>query len=155
MALGTLPPERVKNASGLFNFTRNLGGAVGLAALTTILNNRTDLHLARLHERLTYASRPAVETLENLTTQLHSFGSDAADMALKQLMQMTHTQWLVMAFADVFYLLSLAVFGACSPSRGGEKASRAALARLSGVAIVLDNPREKKLSPAGVSTLVI
>jgi hypothetical protein len=33
----TLPPERVKNASGLFNLTRNLGGAVGLAGLTTIL----------------------------------------------------------------------------------------------------------------------
>ena len=32
IALGTLPPERVKNASGLFNLMRNLGGAVGLAA---------------------------------------------------------------------------------------------------------------------------
>ncbi len=31
IALGTLAPERVKNASGLFNLTRNLGGAVGLA----------------------------------------------------------------------------------------------------------------------------
>ena len=31
VALGTLPPEQVKNASGLFNLTRNLGGAVGLA----------------------------------------------------------------------------------------------------------------------------
>src|SRR4030081_2152015 len=30
IALGTLAPERVKNASGLFNLTRNLGGAVGL-----------------------------------------------------------------------------------------------------------------------------
>ncbi len=29
IALGTLAPERVKNASGLFNLTRNLGGAVG------------------------------------------------------------------------------------------------------------------------------
>jgi MFS transporter, DHA2 family, multidrug resistance protein len=47
IALGTLPPERVKNASGLYNLTSNLGGAVGLAGLTTILNNRT-LHLARL-----------------------------------------------------------------------------------------------------------
>ena len=32
IALGTLPPDRLKNASGLFNLTRNLGGAVGLAA---------------------------------------------------------------------------------------------------------------------------
>ena len=49
-ALGTLPPDRVKNASGLFNLTRNLGGAIGLAAINTVLNDRMDLHLARLHE---------------------------------------------------------------------------------------------------------
>ncbi|MGA7374243.1 MAG: hypothetical protein WBW37_16835 [Methyloceanibacter sp.] len=70
VALGTLPPERVKNASGLFNLTRNLRDAIGLAALTTILNDRTDLHLARLHERLTFASKPALETLDALAQQL-------------------------------------------------------------------------------------
>ncbi len=107
IALGTLPPERVKNASGLYNLTRNLGGAVGLAGLTTVLNDRTDLHLARLHERLTFASQPALETLNNLAANLREYGSDAKAMALKQLMQMTHTQGVVMAFADVFYLLTL------------------------------------------------
>ena len=55
IALGTLPPERLKNASGLFNLMRNLGGAVGLAGLTTMLNDRTDLHLARLHEAVTWS----------------------------------------------------------------------------------------------------
>ena len=34
IALGTLAPERVKNASGLFNLTRNLGGAVGRRSST-------------------------------------------------------------------------------------------------------------------------
>jgi MFS transporter, DHA2 family, multidrug resistance protein len=111
IALGTLPPERVKNASGLFNLTRNLGGAVGLAGLTTVLNNRTDLHLARLHERLTFASRPAVETLNDLAAGFHSYGSDAQDMALKQLMMATHKQGVVMAFADVFFLLMLIFVG--------------------------------------------
>jgi len=76
VALGTLPPERVKNASGLYNLTRNLGGAFGLAGLTTVLNDRTDLHLARLHERLTFASRPAVEALNDFATQLKSHGND-------------------------------------------------------------------------------
>ncbi len=107
VALGTLPPDRVKNASGLYNLTRNLGGAVGLAGLTTILNDRTDLHLARLHEKLTFASRPAVDALDNLTGKFQSYGSDAQGMALKQLMQMTHAQGVVMAFADLFFLLTL------------------------------------------------
>jgi DHA2 family multidrug resistance protein len=107
IALGTLPPERIKNASGLFNLTRNLGGAVGLAALTTILNDRTDLHLARLHETVTWAHRPAVETLDNLAARFAAYGSDAQLMALKQLSLITHRQGVVMAFADVFLLLTL------------------------------------------------
>ena len=45
LALGTLPPDRIKNASGLFNLTRNLGGAFGLAAINTLLQSRTDLHV--------------------------------------------------------------------------------------------------------------
>ena len=32
LALGTMPPQKMKNASGLFNLTRNLGGAVGSCA---------------------------------------------------------------------------------------------------------------------------
>jgi DHA2 family multidrug resistance protein len=107
IALGTLPPERVKNASGLFNLTRNLGGAVGLAALTTLLNDRTDLHLARLHESITSARPAALEMLNNLTQRFSSYGSDAQQMALKQLNAIVHQQGVVMAFADVFLMLTV------------------------------------------------
>ena len=111
IALGTLPPERVKNASGLFNLTRNLGGAVGLAALTTLLNNRTDLHLARLHEQVTWSRQPALEMLNNMTQRFSSFGSDAQAMALKQIYNLTHQQGVVMAFADVFLVLTFLFVG--------------------------------------------
>ena len=104
MALGTLPPERVKNASGLFNLMRNLGGAVGLAGINTLLNDRTDMHLARLHDALTWSRPTALERLDSLTR--HFQGSDAPQMALKQLFQLTHQQGLVMAFADVFLVLT-------------------------------------------------
>jgi DHA2 family multidrug resistance protein len=107
LALGTLPPERLKNASGLFNLARNLGGAVGLAALNTVLNNRTDLHLARLHEAVTWGRQPAQEMLATLTARFHDFGSDAQTMALRQLMQITRRQGTVMAFADVFLMFAV------------------------------------------------
>ena len=113
IALGTLPPERVKNASGLFNLTRNLGGAVGLAALTTILNDRTDLHLARLHETFTWARQPAMEALNNMTQRFSSYGSDAQLMAIKQLNAIVHRQGVVMAFGDVFLVLTLLFVGLC------------------------------------------
>lgn len=105
IALGTLPPDRMKNASGLFNLTRNLGGAIGLALLNTILNKRTDLHLARLHEAVTWGNAKAVETL-NLLTQKFQGTGDAAGKALKQLMMIVHRQAVVMSYADAFFVLT-------------------------------------------------
>jgi DHA2 family multidrug resistance protein len=105
VAIGTLPPERVKNASGLFNLMRNLGGAVGLAALNTVLDDRIDLHIARLHEAVTWSRGAAVETLNNMMARFS--GSDAPAMALKQLTQYVHQQATVMAFADVFLMLTV------------------------------------------------
>ncbi len=107
ISLGTLAPELVKNASGLYNLMRNLGGAVGLAALTTLLNDRTDLHLARLHEAVTWSRPPALEALNNLTQRFSSYGSEAQLMAVKQLNAIVHRQGVVMAFADVFLVLTL------------------------------------------------
>jgi MFS transporter, DHA2 family, multidrug resistance protein len=105
ISLGTLAPERLKNASGLFNLTRNLGGAVGLAGLNTVLNKRADLHLARLHDSITWARRPVLDMLNGLAARIP--GSDAANIALKQLFLFTRQQGIVMAFADVFLLLCL------------------------------------------------
>jgi DHA2 family multidrug resistance protein len=104
-ALGTLAAERVKNASGLFNLMRNLGGAIGLAVINTVFNDRMDLHLARLHEAVNWARRPATETLDRLTA--HFQGSDAHLMALKQMMAMVRRQAAVMSFADVFLILTV------------------------------------------------
>jgi DHA2 family multidrug resistance protein len=107
VALGTLAPERLKNASGLFNLSRNLGGAVGLAALNTVLDHRIDLHLARLHDAVTWGRQPAQETLTNLAARFHDFGGDAQTMALRQLLLITRQQGTVMAFADVFLMLAV------------------------------------------------
>jgi DHA2 family multidrug resistance protein len=110
IALGTLGPERVKNASGLFNLTRNLGGAVGLALINTVLNDRTDLHIARLQERVTWGNATATETLNMLTQRLQGMG-DASLMAMKQLSQIVHRQAVVMGYGDAFFMLTLFYIG--------------------------------------------
>eukprot|EP01037_Dinobryon_pediforme_P026935 gene26935-29630_t len=78
LALGTMPPDKIKNASGLFNLTRNLGGAFGLALINTTLNKRMDLHLARLHDAVAWGRTAAEETLANMTAAFAARGSDAA-----------------------------------------------------------------------------
>src|ERR1700754_4780938 len=110
IALGTLPPDRVKNASGLFNLTRNLGGAVGLAVINEILNDRTDLHISRLQDRVNWGNATATETLNMLTQRMEGMG-DASLMALKQLSQIVHRQAVVMAYGDVFFLMTIFYLG--------------------------------------------
>ena len=126
IALGTLAPERVKNASGLFNLTRNLGGALGLAVINSVLNQRTDLHIARLHERVTWGNATATETLNMLTQRMKGMG-DASLMALKQLSQIVHRQAVVMGFGDAFFMLAVFYFGLIILLVFAEEARRAAL----------------------------
>ncbi len=74
LALGTLPPERLKNASGLFNLTRNLGGAVGLAVINTVLTDRNAFHYARLAEHVQWGSAAAQNKLHNMTLNFEQHG---------------------------------------------------------------------------------
>jgi DHA2 family multidrug resistance protein len=110
IALGTLAPERVKNASGLFNLTRNLGGALGLAIINQVLNERTDLHIVRLQERVNWGNATATETLNMFTQRLQGMG-DAAMMAMKQLSQIVHRQAAVMGYGDAFFMLTIFYLG--------------------------------------------
>jgi DHA2 family multidrug resistance protein len=52
LALGALTATQVPDASGLFNLMRNLGGAIGIALIDTILYGRTGGHAEALRDRL-------------------------------------------------------------------------------------------------------
>jgi DHA2 family multidrug resistance protein len=52
LALGVLTAAQVPDASGLFNLMRNLGGAIGIALIDTILYGRTGAHADALRDRL-------------------------------------------------------------------------------------------------------
>ena len=52
LALGHLADHKVPDASGLFNLMRNLGGAIGLALIDTVVYGRAHLHAAELARRL-------------------------------------------------------------------------------------------------------
>ena len=110
IALGSLPPQQLKNASGLYNLTRNLGGAGGLAIINTMLNTRTDLHITRLHEMVVAGRGVAEEAIANTAQRFIDHGDAAQTMALALVNQRVHKQALVMAFGDVFIGLTV-IFG--------------------------------------------
>jgi DHA2 family multidrug resistance protein len=108
VALGHLPPAEVQNASGLYNLMRNLGGAIGLAAITTALGDRMDLHFARLAERLTAGNLEAVTRLADISGRLSTLIPGDPDLAaLKVLHNLTRQQAMTMAFGDVLLGMSL------------------------------------------------
>ncbi|OPB30001.1 DHA2 family efflux MFS transporter permease subunit [Bartonella sp. WD12.1] len=107
IAFGSLPPERMKNASGLFNLTRNLGGAVGLAIISTLMTQRTDLHYGRTAETIQHGNIQATEMLSNLTMQFSSATFDPHGLSLLQLFNMVLIQAQTMAFSDIFFIMTI------------------------------------------------
>jgi DHA2 family multidrug resistance protein len=67
LGLGSLPPERLKYASGLFNMMRNLGGAVGIAVCSAILNAQTNFHFNMIASHLTPANGPMARLIAGAT----------------------------------------------------------------------------------------
>lgn len=66
IALGWLPPQDVPNASGLFNLMRNLGGAIGLAFVDTIIFGRIMGHAETIAAELRAGSRTMAEFVGGL-----------------------------------------------------------------------------------------
>jgi len=63
LALGHLPPEAVPDASGLFNLMRNLGGAIGLALIDTVIYGRAPVIGERLGQALAAGDVEAAKTV--------------------------------------------------------------------------------------------
>jgi MFS transporter, DHA2 family, multidrug resistance protein len=110
LALGTLPLDKLKNASGLFNVTRNLGGAVGLAVINTALDRRFDLHFERLRETLVWGHGGAQEFVAGLAALYGQYGDQARLAATRQLAALARREATVMALADVFLGMALLFF---------------------------------------------
>jgi MFS transporter, DHA2 family, multidrug resistance protein len=113
IALGRLPPASVKNASGLYNLMRNLGGAVGLALINTLATSRLAVHTEHLAEQVTW-SRPAVtQALGNMTQLLTAAKSGDAHLAsLKQIAMLVQQQALTLTYNDVLLMMAGCFFAA-------------------------------------------
>jgi DHA2 family multidrug resistance protein len=111
LGLGSLPPGRLKYASGLFNMMRNLGGAVGIAVCGAVLNDQTNLHFLNIASTLTPANVAMNDLLADLSTRLTGvLGSAPAGhlAALEQLRALAYREASTMAYADSFRTIMLA-----------------------------------------------
>ena len=109
--LGPLPKEDVSAGSGFYNLTRQLGGSIGIAVLTTLLGQREAFHRAVLLTHVTPYDLETNQRLDMLTGALQGRGMDAAtahQQALALISQTVSMQAAVLSFADIFRVVGVA-----------------------------------------------
>jgi DHA2 family multidrug resistance protein len=110
LTLGGLREDRLKSATGLYTLMRSLGGAIGIAACGTILNDRTNLHFLRIAEHLTSANAEMMNLLRGLAIKYSQAWGDLAGAkaaALKKLWLLAYREAQVQAFADAFLTIAM------------------------------------------------
>jgi DHA2 family multidrug resistance protein len=111
LGLGSLTPERLKYASGLFNMMRNLGGAVGIAVCGAILNSRTNYHFDAIAYHLNPANQPMNRLVASVASRYGAMPGSVDDghvAALKQLWHLAYREASTLAFADAFRAIMVA-----------------------------------------------
>ena len=112
VSLGSIPKKDIAASTALYNLTRQLGGSVGVAALTTILGSRQTFHHGAIAEHLT-ATDPNVQArLAGMTASFMAKGQDAAtakQTALTLLDGSAKLQGSVLAFNDTFLITACLV----------------------------------------------
>jgi len=130
--LGSLPKHEIPAASGFYNLTRQLGGSLGIAILTTMLSRREATHRAALVERVSPLSHEAMHRVEALTGFFQKLGSSAHDAkfrAFSAIDQILTGQAALKSFDDLFTYVGIA-FIVTLPlilllGRGGNQAAAA------------------------------
>ncbi|MBP2232096.1 DHA2 family multidrug resistance protein [Azospirillum agricola] len=112
IALGTLPPDKLKNGSGLYNLMRNLGGAIGLAVINTVLIERGALHTNRLGDNLNLARPEVQQTLDGLAASFDGLVADANAAAMAKLVGLVQRESMILTFNDCLLLMSGVFFAA-------------------------------------------
>lgn len=109
LALNGFAGPELRYASGLFNLMRNLGGAIGIALVTTWLQDMSRLHALRIGEALGSSSRIAADTLANLARMMQTMTPDPARATMMAEAVMGHVvgrEALTLAFNDVFRIMA-------------------------------------------------
>ena len=106
LALGGFDPFLVPNASGLFNLMRNLGGAIGLALIDTVLYQRTATHVEAIVARLQAGDASAARLVGLPTERFTGAPISAVDEATRALVApLVERAGLVAAFNDAWLMV--------------------------------------------------
>lgn len=112
-ALGTIPKAEVAAATSFYNLTRQLGGSIGVAILSTLLGTRNAFHRGVLVEKLAVTDPDVQARLQSFTQGMIAKGADvvtAKQRAYAILDGQTMLQASVLSFNDMFIVTSILIF---------------------------------------------
>ena len=107
VAFAFLSPDKIGNATGIFNLMRNIGGSVGIAVAQTMVAKRAQFHQSRLVENISIYSQSYIEWQQDVIAKLMAAGQtqmQAQQKALAIAYQTVLQQATLMAFVDAFWL---------------------------------------------------
>jgi MFS transporter, DHA2 family, multidrug resistance protein len=117
VTLAELHPLELAQGTGLYNFFRQLGGSLGIAAIATMLSHYTAQYRAILAEHIAVGNPVTMNRVEMLTRAMIARGADAftaRERALEILDRQLMAQASVIAYSRI-YVLSAALILALIP----------------------------------------
>ncbi len=104
-----LPPRDTADASALSNMMRNLGGSVGIALLSTVIERREQFHFSILAEAMTQNATRTQERLALLMAGVRSASDPALakGRALMTIAAEVRREAYVSAYADAFWIVGV------------------------------------------------
>ena len=104
--LGTLPKADVASGSGFFSLTRQLGGSIGIAAITTLVARQQFVHRSQLVYDISDMNPAVQERLNGNTAFFNTISGDPVGVqsqAMTLIDRAIDLQAALLAYRDVFY----------------------------------------------------
>jgi DHA2 family multidrug resistance protein len=107
LALGGLDLKRVPDASGMFNLMRNLGGAIGLALIDTVIYSRSPLHANAIVRELMAGDVPTAKFVGIPLDRFIAEGPGPIDTVRQALLQpLVEKAGLTLAINDAWLMIA-------------------------------------------------
>ncbi|MDP9151734.1 MAG: DHA2 family efflux MFS transporter permease subunit [Myxococcota bacterium] len=106
-----VPPEKNNQVSGILNLSRNMGGDIGIAFVTTLIARRSQFHQVSLSAHTTAYDAPYRDRLAEMASAFQHGGAsslDAARHATAAMYRQLTLQATQLAYLDALWLLAVA-----------------------------------------------
>jgi len=112
-AFAFVPREKTNMGTGIINLARNIGASVGIATVTTLLERRTQYHMAQLGEHANPMNAAYRNMIAGLTTSFSAAGSSSSAASARAqglVYSIIQRQAAMLSFLDDFKLLGVVFF---------------------------------------------